>query len=190
MADPAPVPRNREAARIVRRYGLHPHPEGGWYREIHRSPLPASPATGGKSPRCALKVILFLLTRTTFSAFHRLESEETWTHLAGAPLELVLLGEVPEFLRLDAAGGDGEPVVAVPAGAVQAARTLGAYTFAACHVAPGFDFADFELPGRDALLRSHPGQAELIRRFTRGRQGRPASSARRPATPRSNASSR
>jgi predicted cupin superfamily sugar epimerase len=34
-------------------------------------------------------------------------------------------------------------------------------------VAPGFDFADFEMPPRATLLAQYPGHAELLSRLTR-----------------------
>jgi predicted cupin superfamily sugar epimerase len=141
------------AEEVIRRYGMARHPEGGWYREVHRSP--------------ALTAIHFLLPRGDFSAFHRLKHEEAWVHLAGAPLEMFLLGEEPVRRVLSPAGGDGAPVVVVPAGVPQAARSLGDYTLSACLVAPGFDFRDFSLPSREELTASFPGEAERIRSLTR-----------------------
>ena len=141
------------AEEIIRRHGLARHPEGGWYREIYRSP--------------AMTAIRFLLPRGDFSAFHRLKSEEAWIHLAGAPLEMFLLGEIPVSRLLSAAGGDGEPIVVVPAGVPQAARTTGDYTLSACLVAPGFVFEDFSLPSREELLAEFPGESERIRSLTR-----------------------
>lgn len=155
------------ADEIIRRHRMVRHPEGGWYREVHRSPatLPFLAGHGGARP--ALTAIHFLLPRGDFSAFHRLKSEEAWVHLAGAPLEMFLLGEDPVRRVLSPEGGDGEPLVVVPAGVPQAARSLGDYTLAACLVAPGFDFGDFALPSREELLASFPGEAERIRSLTR-----------------------
>ncbi len=152
---------------IIEAYRLDPHPEGGWFREFHRSGRSVGPLPGYPGDRAAVTAIYFLLTRETFSAFHRLRSEEIWIHLAGAPLSLVLLGADVRRLRLAAAADGGPPVLVVPARTLQAARTDGAYALAACVVAPGFDFADFEIPPRDALLRDFPGHAELIRALTR-----------------------
>jgi hypothetical protein len=130
------------AEELIRRYGMTRHPEGGWYREVHRSP--------------SLTAIHFLLPRGDFSAFHRLGSEEAWVHLGGAPLEIFLLGEAPARRVLSAAGGDGEPVVVVPAGVPQAARPMGDYALSACLVAPAFDFGDFSLPSREELIAEFP----------------------------------
>jgi hypothetical protein len=41
-----------------------------------------------------------------------------------------------------------------------------AYVLCGCAVAPGFDFADFELGDRDRLLRTFPQHAALVRRLT------------------------
>ncbi|MGE5663953.1 MAG: cupin domain-containing protein [Deltaproteobacteria bacterium] len=156
-----------EVRDIIETYRLEPHPEGGWFREFHRSVRPVGPLPGVPGIRPAVTAIHFLLTRETFSAFHRLRSEEIWIHLAGAPLSLVLLGPDASRLRLAGAADGGPPALVVPAGALQAARTDGAFAFAACVVAPGFDYADLEIPSRHALLLEFPGHAELVRTFTR-----------------------
>lgn len=147
-------------------YRLQPHPEGGWYREVYRSEHLLGALAGYPGERTALTAIYFLLAAGDFSAFHRVRSEEAWVHLAGAPLELVLLGEEPGIVPL-APAGYGEALVVVPRDMLQAARSLGDFTFAACLVAPGFDFADFEIPSRDDLLLTFPQHEVLVRRFTR-----------------------
>lgn len=152
---------------LIARYGLLPHPEGGWYREIHRSSRSLGLLPGYSGERVAMTAIYFLLSKEDFSAFHRVRSEETWIHLAGAPLELVLLEDGPRLLRLTQAGDDGEPFMVVPPGVLQAACSLGDFTMATCLVAPGFDFADFTIPSRSELLAAYPRFTEVIRRFTR-----------------------
>jgi len=62
----------------------------------------------------------------------------------------------------------------VPAGSWQGARLAGgphlpaqyAWALVSCVVTPGFDFADFELGEREALLGAYPAHAELIRELT------------------------
>ncbi len=156
-----------EIRSLIEAYRLEPHPEGGWFREFHRSGRAVGPLPGLAGLRPAATAIYFLLTRETCSAFHRLRSEEIWIHLAGAPLSVVLLGPDARTCRVASAADGGPPALVVPAGALQAARTAGAYALAACIVAPGFDFADFEIPRREALLREFPEHAELIRGLTR-----------------------
>ncbi|HEY5973755.1 MAG TPA: cupin domain-containing protein, partial [Geobacteraceae bacterium] len=108
-----------------------------------------------------------LLEQDDFSALHRVRGEEAWLHLAGAPLELVLLGNGPERSLLTAPGGGGVPLLVVPPGVLQAARSLGEFTLVSCLVAPGFDFVDFSLPSRQELLLAYPQFEGLIREFTR-----------------------
>jgi predicted cupin superfamily sugar epimerase len=157
-----------DAETIISGYGLSPHPEGGWYREFHRSGRLLDGLPGYPGPRSAVTAIWFCLRRGEFSAFHRLRSEEAWIHLSGSPLELVLLlPEKADRKRIASVEDGGPPGAIVPAGTYQAARPLGAYGFAACLVAPGFDFGDFELASPGKLLEEVPGEADIIRAFTR-----------------------
>ncbi len=154
-------------AQLIAAYRLERHPEGGWYREAHRSTHSLGLLHGYPGVRVALTAIYFLLGKGDFSTFHRVRSEEVWLHLGGGPLELVTLDQEPEFSLLSPVGGGGEPMAVVPAGVLQAARPLAGFSFVACMVAPGFDFADFEMPTADELNRSYPGHGDLIRRYTR-----------------------
>jgi len=153
---------------IISEYGLSPHPEGGWYREFHRSARTFGKPPGYPGSRPASTAIWFLMRRGEYSAFHRLRSEEAWIHLSGSPAELfLLLPEGAERRRIAPVTSGGPPATVVPAGTYQAARSLGDFSFVACFVAPGFDFSDFELAAREKLLETFPGEAELIRSFTR-----------------------
>jgi len=158
------------ADEIVALLELAPHPEGGFYRETHRSSVLAPTPRG---PRAASTAILFLVPRETFSALHRIASDEVWHHHAGAPLRVVQIA--PDGLRTDHLLGmdlpRGErPQATVPAGAWFGAHVdgEGAWSLVSCTVAPGFDFADFELAERDALLERFPRHEALVRRLTRG----------------------
>jgi hypothetical protein len=138
------------AADIISRLALQPHPEGGWYREIHRSTLRVGTAAG---PRGALTDIYYLLEREQLSRWHFVDADEAWHFYEGAPLQLYLYD--PGTQRFSArllatAGAQCEPAAIVPAGVWQAARTLGDYSLVGCSVAPAFEFAGFrfvaELP--------------------------------------------
>ena len=156
------------AAEYIDRYRLQPHPEGGWYREIYRSARALGRPAGYPGERVALTAIYFLLEAGDFSAFHRVESEEAWTFVAGDSLQIVLLENAPRFRTLGPIEKGGEPLVIVPPGMLQGACSLGEFTLASCLVAPGFDFADFTLPSRNELLRAWPQHERLVRSFTRG----------------------
>lgn len=159
-----------EAHAIVEALRLQPHPEGGFYRETFRASVKVrSPLHAGA--RSASTAIYFLLPAGTFSVLHRvLGSDEVWHFYAGDPLELWLLDtEGARSIRVgpDLANGDVWQAV-VPEGVFQAATSLGPrYSLCGCTVAPGFDFADFDLPTRDKLLELFPAQQALVDRFTR-----------------------
>lgn len=147
---------------LIERYQLQPHPEGGWYRELHRSPLAVQRADG--EGRSALTLILFLLPGGAVSRWHRVAAaDESWHFIGGEPLELLQLppeGGTPECCRLGFALEDPSllPVAVVPAGWWQAARSLGAWSLVSCCVGPGFSFADFSLLA-DHDPATHPAGA-------------------------------
>jgi len=154
-----------DAAGVIERLGLAPHPEGGFYRETFR----ARRYVGG---RAASTAIYFLLPSGAFSAFHRVSSDEVWHHYEGDALELHTIDAsgVHEVVRLGRGLDAGErPQHVVPAGVWQAAAPLGArFALCGCTVAPGFDFADFEMPPRATLLAAFPEHAAIVTRLTRG----------------------
>jgi len=155
------------ATELIRIFDLKPHPEGGYFRELFRSPAAVRPADG-RGDRPALTSIYFLLAAGEVSRWHRLASDEVWHHYEGDPLELFLLdGDRLERRRLGPAGPDSAPVTAIPAGRWQAARPAGTFALAGCSVGPGFDFADFRLMAHDpaavdALRRRFPDLAALL----------------------------
>ena len=166
---------NATAERLVRELALAAHPEGGWYRETYRSPerVPAAglPARFG-GERSLATSILYLLAAGERSAFHRLRADETWCHHAGGPLHLHLLaagGARPIVLSADAPQAlvpHGTWFAAEPAPAAAGARGA-EFALVGCVVSPGFEFEDFELARRDALLAEFPAERDLVVRFTR-----------------------
>jgi len=155
------------AVELIRNLVLHPHPEGGHFAEVFKSPRRVEREEGGDS-RAALTTIYFLLAEGERSRWHRVASDEVWHYYEGDPLELVWeeAGEVRRVQVGPVAMGR-EPVAVVPAGSWQAARARGAYTLVGCTVAPGFEFADFVLLGdvsdEAARLRAkYPELAELF----------------------------
>lgn len=128
------------AEQLIRTLGLAPHPEGGWYRQVFKSEQRVTRHVDG-AERSALTTIYFLLVEGTYSAWHRVQSDEAWHFYEGDPLELLTRDG---STRLDAE----HRVHVMRAGEWQAARPLGAYTLVGCTVGPGFEFEDFEMnPG-------------------------------------------
>ena len=147
-----PVPQAVEP--LIQRLALQPHPEGGWFRETHRSPiiLARQALPEGYAGDCsAFTSILFLLPTGQRSALHRIQSEELWLHQMGDDLRL----EMAESARMErprrvilGQGPGAELQAVVPRRWWQSAEALPGpcgYALVACVVAPGFEFADFEM---------------------------------------------
>ena len=128
-------------AELIRTLSLRSHPEGGWYAETWRDPAPAG-------QRAAVTAIYFLLERGQRSRWHRVDATELWLWHAGAPLTLEIAAEGgavgTAVLGPDLASGE-RPQAVVPKDAWQAAESRGEWTLVSCVVAPGFEFAGFEM---------------------------------------------
>jgi uncharacterized protein len=132
------------AADVMRLLDLRPHPEGGHFRETFRDQR-------NFNGRSASTAIYYLLAAGERSHWHRIDSAEVWHWHAGAALALRVAGpDGTATLRLgpDLAAGE-RPQAIVPAGAWQAAESLGEWTLVGCTVAPGFDFSGFEMAPAD-----------------------------------------
>lgn len=142
-----------EARRRIGELGLSAHPEGGFYREIFRSREHVT--TADRRERTAMTVIHFLLEAGGHSRWHTVRSDEQWTFVEGAGLELFVLEVGAESVRRIALGhGPGAVASAVvPAGAWQAARVGAGYALVVCTVAPGFEFADFRMIAEEERAR-------------------------------------
>ncbi len=130
---------------IIARLGLTPHPEGGFYRETFRD-------GAGVQGRAHSTAIYYLLRKGEHSHWHRVDAAEVWHWYAGGPLELRIAEEggtaSTRILGNDLMRGE-QPQIVVPANAWQAAKPLGDYTLVGCTVAPGFEFATFEMAPPD-----------------------------------------
>lgn len=133
------------AQKIRETLGMKPHPEGGWYVETFRDT-----DGGGRGHSTA---IYFLLEAGDVSHWHRVrDAAEVWHFYDGAPLAITLSanGHDAESFRLGTSLSMGErPQIVVPANCWQTATSLGAWTLVGCTVAPGFEFAQFELAPPD-----------------------------------------
>ena len=169
------------ARALIDRLGLEPHPEGGYYRETHRDAARVVRANAGDVPgvahagtRAASTAIYYLLCDGAYSAWHRIDADEVWHFYAGAPLEIHTIDEagnltthtLGDALRHARAAYQ----VTVPARCWFAAEcvsadTDGGFTLVGCTVAPGFEFAAFELAETAALIERYPAHAALLRRL-------------------------
>ena len=129
------------AADIIARLGLRPHPEGGHYRETFRD------LRRDADSRAFSTAIYFLLARGERSHWHRIDAVEVWHYCAGSALTLQIADDAGQRrVRLgpDLTAGE-QPQAIVPPHAWQAAESTGDWTLVGCTVAPGFDFAKFEM---------------------------------------------
>jgi len=160
------------AQELIARLGLQPHPERGSYVETYRAGLTVDGLPHG-APRAASTAIYFLIARDAPSTYlHRLKSDEIFHFYEGGPLEVLLLGpgEQAEVRQLgtDLAAGQ-RPQIVIPAGTWFAAELAdgASHCLFGCTVAPGFDFADFELAAGPELAARYPAHAARIARMTR-----------------------
>jgi predicted cupin superfamily sugar epimerase len=142
---PASLEKRLTAAEIIRLLGLKPHPEGGHFCQTFRD----TQLIDGKRP--ASTAIYFLLARGERSHWHRVDAVEGWHWHAGAALRLMIAERGTTntvTLGPDIAAGQ-RPQAIVPFHAWQAAETLGDWTLVGCTVAPGFEWAGFEMASKD-----------------------------------------
>ncbi|MBI2974578.1 MAG: cupin domain-containing protein, partial [Deltaproteobacteria bacterium] len=149
-------------AELVKLYGLQPHPEGGYFKETYRSSesIPGGVLPKRGNDRNFSTGIYFLLPEGSVSKLHRIKSDEMWHFYLGGPLTIAQItpsGKIEQaILGQDVKSGQKVQYV-VPSG-----YWFGAYpnagskfSFVGCTVAPGFDFADFEMGNKAGLLKEY-----------------------------------
>ncbi|MBO6631910.1 MAG: cupin domain-containing protein, partial [Psychroserpens sp.] len=149
---------------LVKQLALEPHPEGGYFKETYRSngviPEDSLPSVF-EGERNYATGIYYLLQSGDFSAFHKIHQDEMWHFYMGETLEITMISPEGEFSRIQLGQdlSNGEVVqFTVPKDYWFAAKVKksNSYAFVGCTVAPGFDFRDFELADRDALIAQFP----------------------------------
>ena len=159
----------------IKKLGLEKHPEGGWFKEVYRSDeeiagehLPDR-YTGSRHHSTS---IYFLLTSDTFSAFHRIKSDELWHFYDGTAVTIYMIDETGNYNEIILGRNieKGEVLQCViPHGVWFGARVISPDSFClvGCTVAPGFHFDDFELAERVELLGMFPEHKDKIEILTR-----------------------
>lgn len=162
----------KQAQEIVDHLQLQKHPEGGYFKEVYRSSLTLKKeAFYGTFPdeRSALTSIYYLLANDQFSAFHRIKSPETWYFHKGMPLIIHMILENGEYKKVELSDKiQGRLQYTVEPNTWFAAEIKECYGFSlvSCAVAPGFDFADFEMAEQDQLISSYPHHHQIINRLS------------------------
>ncbi|XWN38010.1 MAG: cupin domain-containing protein [Balneola sp.] len=160
---------------LITTLNLQKHPEGGYFIESYRSEgvIPSEVLKDGiDGDRNYCTGIYFLLTSDNFSAFHRIKQDEMWHFYEGSPLVVHMIDKEGgySFQKIGLDLEDGQvPQFVVPKGVWFASEVMkpDSYSFVGCTVAPGFDFADFELAEKDSLISEFPKYSKIINRLTR-----------------------
>jgi len=158
------------AEELIKKLGLKPHKEGGWFAESWRASerlaVNALPPRyfGARSLSTA---IYYLMTPESFSRLHRLRSDEIFHFYLGDPVEFLLIG----------AEGKGTTIIAGPdvmadqvlqlvvrRGTWQGARLVkgGKFALLGTTIAPGFEYDDFEEGDIAVLARQYPAFKAMI----------------------------
>jgi len=159
----------------INKINLIAHPEGGYYCETYRSQLSIAkealpPEFTGS--RLVSTAIYFLLEGENFSAFHRLRSDEIWHFYAGGTIAVHVIDPDGSYSKIQLgsdpqAGEVFQAVVKAGSWFASQVRDPKSFALAGCTVAPGFDFADFELGSRSEVVKLYPQHRKLIEQFTR-----------------------
>ncbi|MGY5354684.1 cupin domain-containing protein [Wenyingzhuangia sp. IMCC45467] len=160
----------KRAQLLIDKLELIQHPEGGYFKETHRSAGKISQSSlpnKFNSDRNYYTSIYFLLTSDDFSAFHKINQEETWYFHEGAPVKIHQISPSGDYsfimLGNDVLKGQ-QFQYTVPAehwfGAT--VEQENSYTLVGCAVSPGFDFDDFVLAKREELIQLFPIHEKTI----------------------------
>jgi predicted cupin superfamily sugar epimerase len=160
---------------LIEKLNLTAHPEGGSFKETYRSKgvveknnLPAS----YKSKRNFCTSIYFLLKSSEFSAFHRINQDETWHFYEGSTITIHQISPSGTYSKTTLGNdilNNQYPQYTVPANYWFGATVVkvNSYSLVGCTVAPGFDFEDFELAKRNKLQKKFPNHKNIIEKLTR-----------------------
>lgn len=161
-----------EIRQIVEALGLQPHPEGGYYKEIFRSEEKVDQNALPKrydGSRHFLTAIHFLITKENASFFHKVNSDEQWYFHQGGTARIHIVDEVGNYEYKDLGGrlnGDESLFANVDRLKWFGVEVIkGDFVLCSCTVAPGFEFADFELANYDEFVKSFPDLKEIADRL-------------------------
>ena len=152
---------------LIALHRMRPHPEGCFFVEVFRSENQVDPQDD-RSKRSAITAILFLMPAGDISRFHRVRSDEVWSHLEGAPVRQISLSpDLDEMNGFElSSSNDGQPLRVIPADWWQASVSMGSFSLVSCTVGPGFDFDDFEMacnsPSGSAIIAKYPHLAQFV----------------------------
>lgn len=163
---------NARARTLIQTLGLVPHPERGFYAETYRASAQVASAAHAGDRSASTAIYFLVVDDEPATSLHRLKSDEVFHLYEGGPLEILQLradgSVVVSRLGLDVAAGE-RPQAVVPAGTWFGTELVAGAThcLVGCTVAPGFQFADFDLADGPELETRYPSAADRIRRMRR-----------------------
>lgn len=155
----------------IKQLNMEAHPEGGYFVSTFAG---EEQFETRNVARPIYTSIYFLLRSQDISHLHRLKSDEIWYFHGGSSLTVHMIFEDGTYearkLGLNAAEGEA-PQILVPKSTIFGSSVDDADTFSlvGCMVAPGFDYADFELFTQEELLADYPQHEEVIKRMAYGK---------------------
>ncbi|HLN35894.1 MAG TPA: cupin domain-containing protein [Nitrososphaeraceae archaeon] len=150
----------------INELGLSKHPEGGYFREIYRSPR-------NRNNRALVTSIYYLLDGNDFSSFHKIDADEIWHFYYGSTLTLFIINERNSRLTRKVLGNNYkkkenfEIVIESHNWLAAQVNNKLSYSLVGCTVIPGFEFDYYELGERDKLFSLFPEHKKIIEKFTR-----------------------
>lgn len=161
----------KELNAVIKALQLEPHPEGGFYREMHRAPTLVNEPNGNTNN--AYSSIYYLLSGADFSAWHRIQSDETWFFHLGCDIAIHYFDDQAMLKTVQIGLESMQFQITIPANTWFAAKPINAqsFTLVSCVVGPAFTFTEFEIGRRQVLLDTFGVRAEhreTIEAFTRG----------------------
>jgi len=142
---------------VVQELQLESHPEGGFFKRIYTSTF----LHGDQRP--LVTSILYLLPAGCFGSLHRLQSDELWLYQSGRCLTVTEIDGSGVVTKREVKPG---APINVCAGQLFGSSLNGApegtFALVACVVIPGFKWEEFDMPTKEALLKTYEGNAAAL----------------------------
>ena len=126
--------------KLIKKLNMTPHPEGGYFSESFRD------------SNNNVSLIYYLLKKNQRSHWHRLTKNEILHFYDGHPLNIYCSDDghttYKKILGKNIANNESLHLV-INSGSWFSMTSLGNYSLIGCTVAPGFNYADFELAPKD-----------------------------------------
>jgi predicted cupin superfamily sugar epimerase len=157
---------HKEAARLIKKFALEKHPEGGYFKQTYESDLKIN-IDGYDGPRHAGTAIYYLLAGDEFSAFHRIKSDEVWHRYAGGTITLYAISKDGKLSKTRIDRNAPQAVIKANTWFAAALDSKRSYCLLGCTVSPGFNYDDFQFAKRNVLLKMYPKHKKVIERYTK-----------------------